>query len=189
MAKTEGYKNRFPYAGLLLLLAVILAIPLTIWSLYYAPTNTQQQAQSFVCGPKNQNPSCPADFRCGYTSGNTLLGGKCILKTLHAPTYLKSYATCKYNQNGPNEATITFSFSKSLYATSYVINGNYYYVNQEKLVTVKVNPYYTSGNIHTITIPLPKGVKYFYWTVKAANSTFKLVSAPSISTSIALNCK
>ncbi len=44
MAKTNDFAARFPHAGIFLVIAVAIAIPLTVWSLNNVPTNTQQFA-------------------------------------------------------------------------------------------------------------------------------------------------
>ncbi len=44
MAKSLGFRKRFPHAGLFLIIAIILAIPFTVWSLNHVSTQTQQHA-------------------------------------------------------------------------------------------------------------------------------------------------
>lgn len=44
MTKTGSFHTRFPLAGLFFLIAVTLAIPLTVWSMNNASTNVKQQA-------------------------------------------------------------------------------------------------------------------------------------------------
>jgi hypothetical protein len=72
--KSIGFRRRFPHFGLFLVIAVTLAIPLTVWSLNNVSTNTQQHAagsnstsQNILCGyPKYY---CPNGFTCGHCTG------------------------------------------------------------------------------------------------------------------------
>lgn len=45
MAKRVTFSDRFPFAGLFIVIAIALAVPLTVWSLNHAPTQTKNYAQ------------------------------------------------------------------------------------------------------------------------------------------------
>lgn len=186
--KSYGFRQRFPFAGLFLVIAVAVAIPLTVWSLNNVSTITNQQAQTPKCGANNLNPTCPTGFTCRYVSNNPLFGGTCVLESLSTPANLTIATNCKYNASNPNDATIILNWDKVDNATGYTLYGNYYYLNQGKLVNVMLSPYTTSNNSYTLTIPVPKEVKQLYWHIKAANSVFKVVGPASEAVSSALNC-
>jgi hypothetical protein len=186
--KGYGFADRFPHFGIFFVIALTLAIPLTVWSLRNTPTNFTQQAQALKCGPSNQNPSCPTNFQCNFINNNSLLGGTCSLNALNAPINLKSSATCKYNQDSPNIAVFNLSWDNVGNATSYKIYGDYSYFNTADLANINVGPYITNTNKHTLTIPLPHGVKFFYWYVRAYNEPFKATSPMSIRPAIIINC-
>lgn len=52
-----SFNERFPHFGIILVLAVVLSIPLTIWSLKNAPTQTQEEAAQSSTIVLNENPS------------------------------------------------------------------------------------------------------------------------------------
>lgn len=188
MAKGNKFKTRFPHFRIFIVIAVAIAIPITLWSFNNAPTNYQQFAQAPKCGPNNQNPTCPTDYKCTYIANNPLFGGNCALKTLKAVKNLLSDHSCKYNFNGPNDANFTFSWDKVQNANIYKVYGNYYYVNQGSLVNVKVGPYNTTFNSTTINIPVPHDVKYFYWYVRPYNSSYNVLGPMGSAPAILLNC-
>jgi hypothetical protein len=186
--RSHGFSKRFPNFGLFLVIALAIAIPLTVWSLKNASTNIEQFAQAPKCGPNNQNPSCPSDFKCSYTAGNPILGGNCALKTLKPVKNLKSNSTCEYNSDGPNNTEFTLTWDRVQNANSYKIYGNYYYIDQGSLTNVRVGPYSATNNSGIIDIPIPQNVKFFYWYVRAYNTSFKVIGPMGSGTSLILNC-
>jgi hypothetical protein len=186
--KGYGFSDRFPHFGIFLVIAVAIAIPLTVWSLNNASTNTRQYAQASKCGPSNQNPSCPIDYKCLFTANNPLLGGTCNLSALNAPKNPRASTSCQYNPDNPNIAVFSLTWNPVDNATDYKVYGSYYYADQTNLVTTKVGPYTATTNSYTLTIPLPHNAKYFYWYVKANNASFKVTSASSVNSAIILDC-
>jgi len=97
MAKRgNNFSDRFPHFTIFIVIAIAIAIPLTVWSLKNASTNIEQLAQAPKCGPNNQNPACPSDYICVYTADNPIFGGNCALRTLRAVKNLKSDFSCEY---------------------------------------------------------------------------------------------
>jgi len=47
--KSIGFRVRFPHFGLFLVIAIAIAIPLTVWSLNNVSTQTQQDAATYTC--------------------------------------------------------------------------------------------------------------------------------------------
>ncbi len=187
--KGYGFSDRFPHVGLFFIIALILAIPLTVWSLNNASTNFIQQAQSFKCGPFNNNPACPPGFKCEYNANTAVLGGSCNLVALPAPTGLTTASSCISNLGMPNQATFSLSWNRVNYATGYRVYGNYYYFDGKNLSDVKVGPYRTDTNSYTLNLPLPRGVSNFYWYTDAYNSVYNVISQHSALSTGALNCR
>ena len=67
MAKS-AFQKRFPYGRLFLLVAILIALPIVLWSVQKAPTQTQEHAAGYTCGYSNQNGTCPSGNVCGYDS-------------------------------------------------------------------------------------------------------------------------
>jgi hypothetical protein len=61
MAKKSAFKNRFPQFKILLFLALVLGLPLSVWTVINAPTTIQQQASSL---PKEAPTNLSAKSIC-----------------------------------------------------------------------------------------------------------------------------
>ena len=67
MAKS-AFQKRFPYGRLFLLVAILIALPIVLWSVQKAPTQTQEHAAGYTCSSATPNGTCPSGNVCGYDS-------------------------------------------------------------------------------------------------------------------------
>lgn len=142
MAKTS-FLQRFPHAGIIMVFAIVLAIPLTVWSLNNVSTQTEQQAQSTSTCTSNGGVCykywCPNGMAKIQGTCGALADPACCTGTLSAPTGVKAYSWyC--NINGVEHDTINFNWSKVTYANQYVIHHRIYSTdNRYSYNTITVN--------------------------------------------------
>lgn len=81
MAKKITFTERFPFAGLFVVIAIAFAIPLTIYSLNNVSTQTEQHASTIApyCSTTNTKD-------CMYGCSPTTTGGTCLAAPTSTPT-------------------------------------------------------------------------------------------------------
>ena len=182
MAKS-AFAKRFPYARLFVLLAILIALPLVLWSVQKAPTQTQEHAAARTCGPNGQNPSCPTGYACGnWTAGNPNFGGTC---SLGAPTGLSASAKCHYYASSPNAVYFSFHWNSLPFVTKYNI---YVLITDKKGNYAQSFTFYPGTNTYH-----PAGVSLFHnvlakWRIRAYDPAAGIYSPYSGYQSIALGC-
>lgn len=180
MAK-KSFLQRFPHFGLIMIIAVVLAIPLTVWSTKNVSTQTEQHAS---VAPE---PYCSSfNIRdCIYGCQPTTSGGYCksaptpTPAPLSAPTNLSGYlSSCVKTSYGTTTGTLHLSWSKVTNATSYKITV--YNSIQTINLSSTTNYYSTSSYSYATGYNL-------YSYVQAYNSTSKTTSSKS--TTIQIKCQ
>jgi hypothetical protein len=91
MARQVTISDRFPFAGLFIVIAIALAVPLTVWSLSNVPTQTNQQAATLVCsgGPFVKLYDCK-NYQCSsvtYCARKNPITNKWTVSSLNIGTY------------------------------------------------------------------------------------------------------
>lgn len=163
----KSFNQRFPTFKWVLLFAVLLTLPLTVFSVQHVSTNVQQHASTYTCGPNNTNPACPSGYTCSYIQGNPTFGGTCYLNAPSSAPILNkgTYSTCT-NYGETFTSKMYFSWSSVPRATGYIVTwydtvyGNLVGKNSKKVTT-------TSTSIY----PSISWGARFYWNVRAYNST------------------
>ena len=134
MAKTGSFSSRFPHFKLFLFLAVLIALPLTVFSVQKVPTSTQQHASGATCS--SVGGGCVTygkDCASGYTNPSYLCsGGVCCAPAPSTPTGLSASSNCHYYPNTLDAAYFNFHWKSLPFVTKYNIyllitdkNGNY----------------------------------------------------------------
>lgn len=191
MAKMS-FLQRFPHAGIIMVLAVVFAIPLTLWSFNNASTQTQEHAQtvSYTCtgnGGTCYKYSCP--------SGNALIAGTCgamadsacCISKLSAPTGLQSKQWyCKYGTPLTEHDTANFWWSPVKNATSYILYYRIYsniYNYAYKSVSVGNTTQKLIDNIYTNL-----NGRHIQWYVRANNSPLTSISPTTTTPTAFVSC-
>ena len=179
MAKTVTITDRFPFAGVFFVIAVALAVPLTVWSLNHAPTQTKQQAAGYTCGANNQKPTCPAGYACSYIQGNPTFGGTCY--TLAVPTGLHTDAKICKPGNGTEYDLLDFNWKAVSGALTYRV---YYKVYGTSTYSYKDT---TSSELVVASYKNLNG-RHIQWYVRASSGTAYSVSSVYVTSTPTPDC-
>jgi len=124
----KSYKNNYPKLRWVLLLAIAISIPVTIWTFNTAPTETRSQAATSTCGSNGggcYKYNCSTGFKSISGSCGNMTDSVCCTKTtLSKPSSLKTY----YSYCKPANSTTTYYkanmewyHSDMKYTTNYVV--------------------------------------------------------------------
>lgn len=200
----KSFNQRFPKFKWVLFLAVLITLPLTVFSVQKVSTSTEQHAAACVsagqvcgdamaadccaglsCSAFNRgtcvtNAYCSTENNrdCIYGCTPTSSGGNCkSAPKLAAPTGLKSYSSyCKIS--GVEYDTINFNWNAVNNATAYTL---YHRIYTTKYSTGDLSSYTSvtrSGNSNTLYLYSTKSLngRRLQWLVVASNSSLGIKS-------------
>lgn len=175
MAKKISFSERFPLAGIFLVIAIALAIPLTTWSLNNVSTQTEQHAATATCtstyGASCYKYSCPSGYISVSGTCGLMTDSACCTNKLPAATGLNTNITyCSTN----NDYLFTFTWNRVPNATSYKV---YYKINGSSSYSYRSTTYtsLTLDNQKDLGGKFKSG-NYFLWYVRAANGSIYSLS-------------
>ena len=147
MAKAGSFSSRFPHFKLFLFLAVVIALPLTVFSANKVSTNSDQHAAvAATCSSVGGGcVSSGRDCASGFT--NPLLScvsGVCCVPAPKTPYNLSASSKCHYYADAENAAYFSFHWTNLPNVTKY---------NIYLLITDKRGYYAQSFNFYPTSSP------------------------------------